>query len=345
MKSSEILFEAINYNKMFDDEFIEMLATTFPKGGVHKNTIEPTIKNVIRDAKKILKKNDRIVWFLRLYKLLLVGTAYTNGTNPDTTEAEKVESVTIWANKQLQKHNRKTKGKRYKSVDELVGKLIYRQFLIPTSRLDDFYRVNNAVEAVFEKFEHWFSLGSSEIDNFVFGWESISDIYVLFDKYEKEWKETRKRQVSVNEDHDLLIDFGDGYAWYDLNQASCPEEGSVMGHCGNEPAMSDPNQTIFSLRKDMGKGKLKPVLTFIYHKKEKALGEMKGFGNEKPDTKYHKYIVKLLMHPLIKQVSGGGYMPESNFALSDLSQQEAEKLYKKKPQLFSPVQRWSVLGK
>jgi hypothetical protein len=107
-----------------------------------------------------------------------------------------------------------------------------------------------------------------------------------------------------------------------------------MGHCGNVPSQR-PGDQILSLRRQVQRSdvvKWYPVATFILDR-DGELGEMKGRGNDKPQPKYHAYIVELLRHHMIRGIKGGGYMPENNFSTSDLEPQTREQLIADKPEL------------
>jgi hypothetical protein len=58
---------------------------------------------------------------------------------------------------------------------------------------------------------------------------------------------------------------------------------------------------------------------------------MKGKNNDKPVAKYHPYIIELLKLSIIKHVAGGGYKPENNFSLMDLTDEQLDDLKLKKP--------------
>jgi hypothetical protein len=68
---------------------------------------------------------------------------------------------------------------------------------------------------------------------------------------------------------------------------------------------------------------------------------MKGKNNDKPQSKYHPYIIELLKLPIIKNVKGGGYKPENNFKLSDLDNSQLNELLKLKPEFKNSL----ILGK
>lgn len=115
-----------------------------------------------------------------------------------------------------------------------------------------------------------------------------------------------------------LLDFDDGYSWWDLGRGSCSEEGKAMGHCGNVPSQK-PGDSVLSLRKEhvLGGNKYyEPHITFI--RNGNILGEMKGRGNERPAPHYHDKIVALINQENLLPV-GGGYAPQNNFALDHLS--------------------------
>ena len=135
-----------------------------------------------------------------------------------------------------------------------------------------------------------------------------------------------------NETFDEFIKFPDGSAWFNLNKEFCKDEGGSMGHCGNT-AGHRQGDTILSYRTpNLHKpGYFTPHLTFIYNTDSELIGEMKGYGNQKPAKKYHEVIKTLILDDRIKGIAGGGYLPEENFSVWDLD--DAAELVKKKPSL------------
>ena len=150
-----------------------------------------------------------------------------------------------------------------------------------------------------------------------------------------------------------VIDFKNGYKWVILDQGYCELEGKAMAHCGNA-GNYDANTRILSLReikKEKSKEKEIPHLTFILHglghygldvntlaqpmRVFGFLGEMKGYGNSQPSSKYHPMIKELLLHPMILWPQGGGYQDANNFNLSQLGEMERERLLNEKPGLKS----------
>jgi hypothetical protein len=129
-----------------------------------------------------------------------------------------------------------------------------------------------------------------------------------------------------------MLDFGDGTAWWDLGVQYCTEEGRAMLHCGNE---GDPQKgdTVWSLRSEREHGGhiyYEPHATFI--RNGDTFTEMKGRENHKPGPEYHDRIAKLFEHTGFLPV-GGGYMPQSNFSLEDLPQEQRDAIEAKHPAL------------
>lgn len=119
-----------------------------------------------------------------------------------------------------------------------------------------------------------------------------------------------------------------GWTWVSLNKEYCKQEGEAMGHCGN--AGFRPGDNIFSLRGPDGAA----YLTFVVN--DSKLGESKGRDNHKPSPKYHPQIMALLLgswkgKPIVELIKGGGYKPENNFQVSDLSPEDQQILLKHNP--------------
>jgi hypothetical protein len=160
---------------------------------------------------------------------------------------------------------------------------------------------------------------------------------------EEEWRQRREQWVTPEQYDKIILSYNNGtQGWVKLNREYCRAEGGAMGHCGNT-ADWRTGDTILSFRtiKDTEQ---KPHLTFILDANG-LLGEMKGRANNKPNEKYHPYIVDLLKQPFIKGIKGGGYAPEENFELDDLDEDEKEELINMKPQLAGPVEMYKRNGR
>ena len=311
----QIIREAQNYETMFSDI---VKADTDPR-------LQQEIMRDINWARKILRKNDRIIWFLRWSKIWyqLSGGIWAGG-RADTSLSGA-----------LQQYNQRFQT-RYVAGDLRSPPVMKTQL------------------------EHFLSLPIPEIQNYVFRTESPRQLFELFTKYEAAWRqriEEEKSLITPEPEDEILISFADGYAWWLLPRGGCRVEAEAMGHCGNVPSQR-PGDQILSLRRQVRldlrsratpQGGLRgeaptegstrgdvirwyPVATFILDDDGK-LGEMKGRGNDKPAAKYHPYIVELLRHHLIRGIKGGGYMPENNFSISDLDPQTREQLIATKQEL------------
>jgi len=145
------------------------------------------------------------------------------------------------------------------------------------------------------------------------------DFMALDHEYHENLKK-KQRNISGAPGKNILS-FPDGYSWVDLGKGYCDIESKAMGHCGNAGAKN--GDTILSLRDN----KNIPHLTFILN--NGVLGEMKGRSNDKPSKKYHSHIIELLKLPIIKKIAeDSGYLPENNFKLSDLTQEQAKEVVK-----------------
>lgn len=206
------------------------------------------------------------------------------------------------------------------------------------------------------KLHHFMSYVDRQSNNYIKGmedlvwqWQSPEYLIEQMTQIEEEWKETREQELSHAEDSysnaTKIIDFGDGYAWWNLGVQFCDAEGASMGHCGNNSYMKKDGDTLVSLRQEVTRGGERfhiPALTFILN--NGWLGEMKGRGNEKPAPRYHPYIVALLKTDHIEGIRGGGYMPENNFSVYDLNQEQRDDLIAAKPSLEPLIDKFKRLG-
>jgi hypothetical protein len=279
------LTEAQNYIGMFND-FIGTDASA-----------QPTIQKYIDWARSNLKKNDRIVWFLRWVRVELAG-----------------RMKHLDSDQELARLNKRLKS-QYSRYD-----------MVPISNL-------------MTNLQHYVSMPIQGIQDTVWGKQSPQELLSEFKQMEDDWKETSNERNLLSypegDEPTKIMQFPDGFAWFDLETSSCREEGRAMGHCGNTAA-NGYGDTVLSLRKPAramdGRTYWYPVLTFILDSNG-DLGEMKGRGNDKPAERYHPYIIALLKSDRVRGIKGGGYMPSHNFKLSDLDRDVQEELLAEKPEL------------
>lgn len=273
-------------------------------------------KNQVSWARSVLQREDRIIWFLRLAKQdILIDCIQWLQSKP-TIENNLWRKV----NKALNKLD--------KAIEVGSGKTFYK---LP-------------LNTIVRRLHHYLSLPIPKIQDYIFEWQSPTDVFQYFEAAEDEWKEFSKGTIPYDADdqYTTIKEYDDGKVWLNLHRASCDREASAMGHCGNAEGDAE-DETIFSLRtKDDENDRWKVHLTFVFNTKIGTFGEMKGRGNDKPAERYHPYIVDLLQMPFVKGITGGGYLPENNFHINDLRDEDLkEKLLEDNPNLLPLVDRIS----
>jgi hypothetical protein len=274
--------EEIYYNDILLEARINRLLPIFNKyPDIQKNT---KIKNEIQKAINILKKDDRIIWYIQWYKLYILESL----KNPNF-EIEK-ESFA------------KRIGLPVENIENILNKFS------PT--------------IILNKLDHYFALHIPNIDNKVFK-ISDNPLLVIedFQKIETKYFEKFKGSIEEVDTDEVVIRFPDGWVWVNTHSPTCSrEERQSMQHCGNEYGHQQEGDEIFSLRepvKIQNKTKWIPHLTFVVN--DKVIREAKGKQNAKPVSKYHKYIIPLLKSDYITQINcAGSYDAKSNFSLKDL---------------------------
>lgn len=267
-------------------------------------------------ARKFLKREDRIVWYLRIVRSELIHSVYLSEVmklvSLDGRPIEKTPLqralIDLW-NYEQERWSREM-GYDLKPVVEKS---------IPKGVLSHYIAMADQIPA---------------LRNYKFDRQSPKVIQADLRAIEKTWREEQeeKNRYVSNKGEEVLITFPDGLMWVHLKRPSCDKEGKAMGHCGNKAAPKD-GDTILSLRKPSDKaGLYNSLLTFILHK-DGHLGEMKGRFNEKPEAKYHPHIIELLKNPIIKGIRGGGYAASRNFSLGDLREKDYAALIQYKPSL------------
>jgi len=120
-----------------------------------------------------------------------------------------------------------------------------------------------------------------------------------------------KSRVSVK-------DYPDGFAWAKISSAEeCEEEGDAMGHCaaGYWGQIARGSANLYSLR-DKGNS---PHVTIEMDGDNKTVHQIKGKQNDKPDGKYHKYIIDFLATVIKPEKNNMGYQ---DFDLADVDDVE-----------------------
>ena len=213
----QIIQEAQNYEVMFND--------------ILKLDSNPRLhREITRDinwARKTLRKNDRIIWFLRWSKIWyqLSGGIWAGGRADSSLSGA------------LQQYNQRFQT-GYVATDLRSPPVMIVQL------------------------EHFLSLPIPEIQNYVFRTESPRQLFELFTGYEAAWRQRMQEERSLitpEPEDEILISFADGYAWWLLPRGGCPVEAEAMGHCGNVPSQR-PGDQILSLRSASQARRCHPVV-------------------------------------------------------------------------------------
>lgn len=296
------------------------------QGMVNANIIPQRMADeTLNKIRKLLKRQDRITWWLRWFRLLVTFSHYKKMLDNAPRDFDMYDEYVALEDRIKENFEKITKVR----WDSATGK-----------GYDDLYFWNRYLGLDSANLEHISGMFEQipQLENMQ--WNINLNPEQIIDQIrniEREWQESRRAWVTP-ESGDVIIDglvYNNGeQAWVKLDRGACRSEGDAMGHCGNVPSVK-PGDRILSFRTIRGE-EHKPHLTFILDGRG-YLGEMKGRANEKPQEKYHKYIVDLLKKPFIKGIKGGGYAPEENFELTDLPEQQMEALLDEKPALGGPV--------
>lgn len=307
--------------------------------GLHPEDFRFAETTIVDWARQTLKREDRVVWYLRLARLAINASRIEELSKDQSPPAEIVQQRTI-----LQKLQDRW-------INDLVQKGMTREGIMASI---------TAISRPSAKttLTHHMSMMDSihTLNNLVWGKQSYDELVRSMETIEKQWAEEmgdddqRLPPTDENEDYEepeLLIKFPDGFAWWNLKTSSCSAEGNAMGHCGNTAADRSYEEVLSLRRRVNYRGKFfdVPFATFILDTRMNYLGEMKGRANKKPSEKYHPYIVALLKLPLIKGIRGGGYNPRENFHLMDLDPEVREALLEEKPELAGFSYRVKNMGR
>ena len=279
-----------------------------------RNATVTVIKQVL-DQALTLEREDRIMWYLRRWRDGLFLQAYWPGAQG--------------------KRDHDLTAQGLETNLQLLKKRLGPESTYP-AKLNEFMAVQG--QKFWRDLQHFLSNAKTN------GLTSVLDFKFPPDMKPHDLLEHLKRIEGIDleksparllepDDHERVITFPDGWAWWLLDQESCRQEGLAMRHCGNTANPRTGDQ-ILSLREPIkrgGKTFWRPHATFIVN--NGVLGEMKGYANQKPAAKLHPYIVKLLESDLVKVMNGGGYAADQNFSLDDLTEQERGRLLQHKPEL------------
>ena len=304
-----MLTEAPNYGDMFNS----VLAYVREYSRSPETDLEKTgeaIKKEIKWAKQTLRKNDRIVWYLRYAKMAMVNRIFSPEHDVLTKERQKFDAA-------------------LDSGGVSVG----------PEKIDA-----SVMKWIREQLSHYMgvAVNAPSIANYVFPKKTLGEVIGELKGLEDDWIEAqaeKERGLEIEAGDEIFMEFEHGHkAWWLLDRNYCDAEGKAMGHCGNNQGRSGYDEKVLSFRVKANpemsdeESPWIPHLTFILDGNG-MLGEMKGRANAKPVERYHRYIVPLLKDQRITGIKGGGYDASNNFALSDLDHDTQQELKKMKPAL------------
>jgi len=331
---------------------IDSLVVPLANGKVAKVTeLSPEVARKVEEARKILKREDRIVWALRQYKKGLVSELLWMTQHEPEYFQKKVGSPPAPDQSGLQRQLQKLADVDTTAFQE-VDPEDPEAFEPPYS---GYGVIDTILDVIGRYLELADTYGEREPDNIIhktiflrqtFG--EIASIFrrgqiMLLRKYMANWEATpynRKPFDFKDSEGPLqtLLTFPNGWRWFDLHRNCSVLHGqTTMGHCGNVAAKKE-GQTIYELAEPFniaGKTVWKPHATFIFDTNTRVLGEMKGRKNQKPSPRLWKYIFELLrQRKEIQGLAGEGYLPEHNFLLKDLPDYYLDILYRERPEIW-----------
>lgn len=341
---TEYLMERQNYMPMFQT-FMNACEEIIKKFDIGENSAfsldqEALIRSYIKDASLMFKRNDRTTWALirsRPYVCLRIITNIERMIRNDINKDVRLEIDSMMESLQKLTNTYYAKalqsGETENTMPERWG--VYKLNPGYNSKMVGFVQgATRVIDTTMEILQHYTSIDYPPIQEYKFGGKSAHTVIRDLRELESQYQEQAKREIkTVHDNVKMLIDFNDGFAWYDLRTGVSQQEASAMGHCCTDPRTSNKGGTVYSLREKTKKGIIPRVTVMIL---DKFTFEIKGYNNQKPNQRYHKYIVELLKSDLIEGMTGGGYKADNNFKLTDLPEAVAIPLVERKPTLVEP---------
>lgn len=303
------IIHVINENRQ---QYVQMLQPLVTSGAIAADQAQ----QLADSARKKLKRNDRIVWWLRNYRMYKLTDKFYQLDDQNRADRSLDREAITQKRNELADKFKKITGTSFWSI-----------------RINDSDYFNKNFNLDSRLLNHYVGMFDMAPDIEQVQWnpeDTTVDLVTKLRAAENTWKEKQAQVVTPQEKDTVLIDYGKT-AWMLLPRTYCDAEGKAMGHCGNAGNPLEGDQILSYRTKEEG-NKWRPHLTFVLHR-DGFLGEMKGRNNQKPDAKYHKVIVDLLKNEIVKGIRGGGYKPEKNFQIDDLPENLQDQLTDEKPTL------------
>ena len=189
-------------DKLVDDKSLSTTVEEF----------EERVNNDIDWAMRVLKKQDKIIWYLRFVKVSIISDlagalwryAQEQGT-ADMLNADPPHPMMVAAGKLQDMKN--------KAIAQLSKKMGFTS--------DEAYSaVADAENSRFKrKMEHFMSLNIAAIEEYVFSNQTPRQILSDWTPIEDLWKSKRKSNIAIDrEDTETLIEYPDGSEWVNINK-------------------------------------------------------------------------------------------------------------------------------
>ena len=141
----------------------------------------------------------------------------------------------------------------------------------------------------------------------------------------------------IDDNVKVIHKFNDGYYWALTESNYCEKSKESMGHCAEA---QDDGMYLLHLRKNN-----REHVTIDWHPTEKYVIQIRGKSNEKPNEKYHKYILWLLVDSnMVNDLrTSKSYDSIGNFSVGDFSEENFKYLLKNRPSLIDKVEMLNIL--
>lgn len=199
MRVTELLLESAKdrYVQMFNDLLMDTHDNKKKIIDFHKRVY---INDRITWAIKTLRKDDAIVWYIKIIKTQVFFNIISDLKKESSKEAIDFNMSVL---KNFLDKN------QYLRDSYHLSKNLYMDFLSLIPNI-------NTIE---QQFEHFMSLPIKKIREYQFGKKELKTVLSDFESYEKEWiKKIGDKDRFVDPYGTKLLDVGDGFAWYDLEK-------------------------------------------------------------------------------------------------------------------------------
>lgn len=255
------------------------------------------VRKEIKWAKAVLKKEDKIIWYLRLYRQAWL-------LNIDHPNAK------AFVQKQARKFS----------------------YLAISVRLPN---QANIFDILKERLQHFMDLDAHHINNM--SWNNIKheELIAMLHLLEREWIAKAKRKV--DEYGEVFLTVGEYTWFNLLKSGCSTEGRAMGHCGNGSGKKGQTVYSLRSKTNDgKWTPHVTLVLNECDdHHTPGYTSEIKGFGNQKPRPEYHEALVAFMLSDRVTGMEHMGYLAQNNFALTDLPENQFRQLYTQKPSIFN----------